>query len=134
MYLKPGMYVKVRENLVVDAEYNGVYFVSAMAKYRGRVFQVKAVENVIYLRNTDWWCWDISMFIIVTPPEAVEARARLKISIYGVGSPGDVIAVKEYDGVIYLTEKYLPMQGALSPDEAELIKEGETWNFTKDNL
>lgn len=123
MYLRPGMYVKVREDLVVDAEYNGVYFVSAMAKYRGRVFQVKAIENVIYLRDTAWWCWDISMLIIVIPPEAVETKARLKISIYGVGSPGDVIAVKEYDGILYLTDKHLPMQGALSPDEVEVIKE-----------
>ena len=61
------------------------------------------------------------MLIAVEPPNAKEAKARLKTAIFGVGNAGDIIAAKEYDGVIYLTKDHLPMCGALSTDEAEEV-------------
>jgi len=57
---KVGDYVKVKEDLVVNWKYYNEdgetyeYFVSKMAKYKGKIFKVVSIISNKYLLDTDW--------------------------------------------------------------------------------
>ena len=123
--LSEGVFVKVREDLIGDLEYGGVYFAPDMECYRGRFFTVSDIlyDGNVCLAGIRTWIWHKSMLIVQEPPEATDHKAILKVEIFGLGAPGDIIDVKKYNGITYIGKDYMPMYGILSASEAEIIEE-----------
>lgn len=125
MELYKGQFVKVKTDLIPDEYYNGTYFNELMSRYCGKIYRVADVwknNTVCYFEDHGRWAWDISMLEPVVFEEG-DTKLVLKVPLFGVGKVGDIITVKEYEGEYYLTKEHLPMQGMLSANEAEIIKE-----------
>lgn len=68
-----GDIVRVRDDLVVDEEYEYWYFVDAMEQYKGREFEISDVEiedNIIVYRlsGVNQWGFTTPMLEAVLPP------------------------------------------------------------------
>lgn len=127
--IRLGDLVRVRNDLVADEMYDGLYFNCEMVGFRGKVMMVDEIydEDRYLLKGGHGWFFNMRMLEVVTQfgddfAEAPVKKARLLCDIFGVGNRGDIINVVVIDGYKYLNNEYLPMYGTLSATEAEIIE------------
>ena len=111
--------------MIPDKHYGGTYFNKYMTRYCGKIYRVAVVwdnNSRCYFEHDDSCIWNAAMLEVAIFEEG-DTKVVLKTPLFGVGKVGDIIKAKSYEGEYYLTKEHLPMQGILSANEAEIIKE-----------